>query len=60
MKMCAHSLAVSLMCWAATGPSFWVRTTPPPPHPGLIDLKSGNITGPVACDSAYLMEGIWL
>lgn len=53
MEMRAHSLAASLMCWAA-GPQFLGYNTP------LIDLKSGNITGPVASGSAYLMEGIWL
>lgn len=54
MEMCAHSLATSLMCWTAGASVSGVK------HPLLMGLKSGNITGPVASGSAYLMEGIWL
>lgn len=44
MEMRAHSLAASLMCWAAGPLSSW----------------EWKYTDPVASGSAYLMEGIWL
>ena len=47
MEMRAHSLADSLMCWAAGPPGSWGIT---PPSRGL---KSGNITGPAASGSAF-------
>lgn len=53
MEMCAHSLAASPTCWTTGPPVSGVK------HPLLVGLKSGNITGPVASGSAYLMEGIW-
>lgn len=37
MEMCAHSLATSLMRWAAGPPVSGVK------HPLLMGLKSGNI-----------------
>lgn len=54
MEMCAHSLAASLICWAAGPPVSGVK------HPLLMGLKEWKYTGPVASGSAYLMEGIWL
>lgn len=54
MEMCAHSLAASLMCWAAGPPVPGVKHSPPR------GFKEWSHTGPVASGSAYLMEGIWL